>query len=439
MRRLLAILALVAIYSSPPCRSFQSIRPHQSRRQTSLPFIATTSDTSVQEPEQKTSRVHIFVGNSQDRKASPSAGVISRGIGFCSPPFSSSHSTTTSCASTACDVAALPVWDGVGSPTWGNWESSISDVKVGRLVANVYAPSAPTSPSGMTQQRRLEQHVEQGTTTTQDPQLAEVRRRKAEWAARYTSLEGLREAFGSNRNRLWGDMDASTARLLYKTLLPTALCELVLDLGVTAEELAPLAYEARRAAKLYARERCRVPARVAANLYDGVRQWKRYGRFQPAGMSYEQVWDKYYSQWCDECGSEEEVVSKTCQTILEKSCQTNEMIDRWLLSRPFPGGAADSEALAAHRRVAERRRRGDMLLREIAHTLEMDFRKILDPFSPEEDEEEAADAALEGGRHRHHARKPRPQLTQQQYHALKHFALALRRSKFDVPPKVAAP
>lgn len=273
----------------------------------------------------------------------------------------------------------------------------------------------------------------------QDPQLAEVRRRKAEWAARYTSLAGLREAFGSNRNRLWGDLDAATARRLYKTLLPTALCELVLDLGVTAEELAPLAYAARRAAKLYARERCRVPARVAANLYDGARQWRRYGRFQPAGMSYEQVWDKYYSQWCDACGSEEEVVSKTCKTILEKSCQTNEMIDRWLLS---PSGSSHGgDALAAHGGDAERRRRGDMLLREIAQTLEMDFRRILDPFSPEEedDDEEAADSALDGGRHRHQARKPRPHLTQQQYHALRHFALALRQSKFDVQPKGAPP
>ena len=134
------------------------------------------------------------------------------------------------------------------------------------------------------------------TTTTMFTSVQdeiEYQRRKQEWAARYTTLNGLRETFGSNRNKLWGDLDPTTTRRLYKSLLPTALCELVLDLGVRPEELAPLAYEARKAAKLYARERCHVPARVAASLYDGFRQFKRYGKFQPSGMSYDQVWDKY--------------------------------------------------------------------------------------------------------------------------------------------------
>ena len=57
--------------------------------------------------------------------------------------------------------------------------------------------------------------------------------------------------------------------------------------------MAVLAYKARVAAKLYARERCRVPARVAANLFDGYRQWRKYGSFDCTGMSYQQVWEKY--------------------------------------------------------------------------------------------------------------------------------------------------
>ena len=61
------------------------------------------------------------------------------------------------------------------------------------------------------------------------------------------------------------------------------------------EDLAPLAYQARVAAKMYARERCQLPARIAANLYDGFRQWKRYGHFNCKGMSYQQLWEKYAS------------------------------------------------------------------------------------------------------------------------------------------------
>ena len=41
-----------------------------------------------------------------------------------------------------------------------------------------------------------------------------------EWAGRYTSVEALREHFGTNQNKVWGDLQASTARRLYKTLLP---------------------------------------------------------------------------------------------------------------------------------------------------------------------------------------------------------------------------
>jgi hypothetical protein len=109
---------------------------------------------------------------------------------------------------------------------------------------------------------------------------------KEEWANRYTNLDSLRATFGSNHNKVWGDLDPATARRLYKTLLPKALLELV-KVGVEPEDLAPLAYQARVAAKLYARERCQVPACVACQLFDGYRQFKKYGKFQPCGMSYD--------------------------------------------------------------------------------------------------------------------------------------------------------
>jgi len=82
------------------------------------------------------------------------------------------------------------------------------------------------------QQQRQRQQSQRQLLTSLPLRTIEYRRRKHEWAKRYTSQQGLREAFGSNRNKFWGDLDAKTARRLYKKLLfPTALSELVLELG----------------------------------------------------------------------------------------------------------------------------------------------------------------------------------------------------------------
>lgn len=177
-------------------------------------------------------------------------------------------------------------------------------------------------------------------------------RRKQDWASRYTHVESLREFFGSNDNILWGDLDASTSRRLYKTLLPKALLELY-KVGVRPEDLAPLAYEARVAAKLYARERCMVPARVFAMAYDGVRSYQRYGKFQVSGMSYDQIWDKYSQLILEEEGdlTDEDVTAKICLKILEKACQTNERIDKWVLrdadSKGMKEQATDLDSITA--------------------------------------------------------------------------------------------
>eukprot|EP00537_Pseudo-nitzschia_pungens_P013561 CAMPEP_0172394612 /NCGR_PEP_ID=MMETSP1061-20121228/15637_1 /TAXON_ID=37318 /ORGANISM="Pseudo-nitzschia pungens, Strain cf. pungens" /LENGTH=297 /DNA_ID=CAMNT_0013126011 /DNA_START=308 /DNA_END=1201 /DNA_ORIENTATION=- len=230
---------------------------------------------------------------------------------------------------------------------------------------------------------------------------AEYQGRKKEWADRYTTLKGLRETFGSNRNKLYGDLDVATTRRLYKSLLPSAVCELVLDVEVKPEELAQLAYEARKAAKLYARERCHVPARLFANCYDGVRSFRRYGRFQVEGMSYDQIFDKYYqrsalerslknrtttsvadnnasrSRWQrkndfdqEEDWDEEDIVTQTCMKILESACRTNPLIDRISLSSSDKGNG---------KRKKKRMDREDM--EKIAQTLEDDVRKLLDPYS----------------------------------------------------------
>ncbi|VEU38261.1 unnamed protein product [Pseudo-nitzschia multistriata] len=227
---------------------------------------------------------------------------------------------------------------------------------------------------------------------------AEYQKRKQEWADRYTTLEGLRETFGSNRNKLYGDLDVATTRRLYKSLLPTAVCELVLDLEVKPEELAQLAYDARKAAKLYARERCHLPARVFANCYDGVRSFRRYGRFQVEGMSYDQIFNKYYersarersmrkisSQKKGEQGidigdvggtdvshgwDEEDIVTQTCMKILESACRTNPFIDQLALS------SSNESNNGRNKKRMDRKE-----LEQIAQKLEQDVRKLLDPYN----------------------------------------------------------
>lgn len=446
------ITSLIGRPSSSTTTGRREVR-QQTTTTTSLPFIATTSDAvTVQEQEQQRKLLLQLPNNVyqyyRNKGSSPSILSAAANAAVLVPVSEDGGILThPSCLS--------GVWGGNNNNDWG----SCYDSSPGRIIVPTSSSSSASGILSSSVYQQLQQqprlHKKQlqqqatATTTILDPKLVEIQRRKDEWAKRYTSVEGLRETFGSNKNKLWGDLDAPTARRLYKTLLPAALCELVLDLGVTAEELAPLAYQARKAAKLYARERCHVPARFAAIVYDGLRQWKQYGKFQPGGMSYEQIWDKYYNQWVGAGASEEEIVAKTCRTILEKSCRTNERIDRWLLSSSPSSPKSRGDFIRDAIRVPdkkdwERRKRGDMLLREIAHTLEMDFRKLIDPFSPEEDEEDGSGEdgsdsvtsdKLKGHRKQ---QQSRPQLTQQQYHALKLFALALRQSKYYVPTKTPA-
>jgi hypothetical protein len=242
-----------------------------------------------------------------------------------------------------------------------------------------------------------------------DDDHADYQRRKAAWAARYTSVDALRSTFGSNRNLVWGDLDAATARRLYKTLLPKALLELyntntgVVGMSVHPSDLAPLAYQARVAAKLYARERCALPARVAANLYDGFRQWRTYGRFDCSGMSYDQLWNKYAASiaMVDEHGDceidpasssssrsthdgldERDVTAKICLKILERSCETNQMIDKWVLSsKQDSNNSNPSNSNYRGKALSHRKRRAVMAqrrdLQEVTDQLEHDVRELL--------------------------------------------------------------
>jgi hypothetical protein len=214
--------------------------------------------------------------------------------------------------------------------------------------------------------------------------------RKA-WERKYCSVAGLRESFGTNRNVIWGDFDASITRRLYKCLLPVALLELYETGHVPPQDLAPLAYRARVAAKLYARERSHVPARLAAAAFDGYRQWRKYGRFDSSGMSYDQVWNKYAAMIAQEKSStsqtmtdkpqlakedsdvedNDSVTAKICLKILERSCHSNEMIDRLVLKHQ-KGGKLKNDV------NSRRQRRQDLQeLRQVSEQLERDVQLLL--------------------------------------------------------------
>eukprot|EP00549_Striatella_unipunctata_P011579 CAMPEP_0118696294 /NCGR_PEP_ID=MMETSP0800-20121206/13752_1 /TAXON_ID=210618 ORGANISM="Striatella unipunctata, Strain CCMP2910" /NCGR_SAMPLE_ID=MMETSP0800 /ASSEMBLY_ACC=CAM_ASM_000638 /LENGTH=419 /DNA_ID=CAMNT_0006595361 /DNA_START=224 /DNA_END=1483 /DNA_ORIENTATION=- len=178
------------------------------------------------------------------------------------------------------------------------------------------------------------------------------KQRALQWIRRYyTNVDGLRHVFGTNKNPLWGDLDAETTRKLYKSLLPRALLGLY-HLGIVknVEDLAPLAFEARLAAKKYARERSQVPNRVIAMAYDGFRHWKRYGQFNVEGLSWDQLWEKYEDQIMEELREDakaKDVTAKICLRILEKSCTTNAQVDKLVLGPPPPPPGAKKAELDA--------------------------------------------------------------------------------------------
>ena len=157
----------------------------------------------------------------------------------------------------------------------------------------------------------------------------------------YTDADDLRRAYGSNRNGPWGDLDAKASRRLYHALLPRPLMALG-DAGVMTErELAPLAFDARRAAKRYARERCALPGRVFAATMEGARSLLRRGEWRTGGPTWQEIWNKYERQLVNELLSEgvsydvDELTRLICWRILERSCCTNPTVDKIFLGSSY--------------------------------------------------------------------------------------------------------
>jgi len=84
-----------------------------------------------------------------------------------------------------------------------------------------------------------------------------------------------------------------------------------------------------------------LPGRVAAMVYDGFRSWRTWGTWSVEGMSWEQVWNKYETQILEEYMEDhahvdiddlqEEITAQICLRILERSCITNEAVDKMFL------------------------------------------------------------------------------------------------------------
>jgi len=259
-------------------------------------------------------------------------------------------------------------------------------------------------------------------------QQEDYQERIQDWVDVYTSVEGLRNRFGVNSNRLWGDLNPMTARRIYQTLLPSALLWLS-QTGVQPQDLAPLAYQARKAAKLYIRERSQVPARVGAHLFDGLRQFRNYGKFQTQGMTYEQVWQKYRQVIMDEYEQQElstnlkekDVAAQVCYKILEKSCTTNSYIDELFASSHDEGFGED--------------------LQQISKILEADVHRLLDPIVDIENTSSMSAATTNANANAKAiaTTNDQRQLTVKRYHMLKRIArvkrkLLLRSKKYKALP-----
>mmetsp|Transcript_6970 Transcript_6970/g.7216 ORF Transcript_6970/g.7216 Transcript_6970/m.7216 type:complete len:299 (+) Transcript_6970:197-1093(+) len=149
-----------------------------------------------------------------------------------------------------------------------------------------------------------------------------------------TSVEALRRRYGTNRN-LWGEWTCTDTRRFYKQQLPRAL-QIDGFLGLSLQERARIASEARHALRLYSRERCHLPGRMIAKLLDGVRHVQKFGYWSSSGMSWAEVRLKYELQIRAALGpdaTDELVEIYVYKKILDRACETNKCVDELSLNK----------------------------------------------------------------------------------------------------------
>mmetsp|Transcript_14538 Transcript_14538/g.24161 ORF Transcript_14538/g.24161 Transcript_14538/m.24161 type:complete len:467 (-) Transcript_14538:257-1657(-) len=144
-----------------------------------------------------------------------------------------------------------------------------------------------------------------------------------------TSLETLRKRYGTRRS-MWGEWTPAETRQFYKTQLPKAL-QIDGALGLTLEERAELASASRHALRTYARERCHLPGRLLARVYDGLRHLHYFGSWSASGMTWPEVKEKYRREArsiLGEDATEEDIAMFVYRRIVDKSCSTNQFFDQ---------------------------------------------------------------------------------------------------------------
>ena len=145
-----------------------------------------------------------------------------------------------------------------------------------------------------------------------------------------TSLESLRKRYGT-RQSLWGEWSNAETRAFYRTQLPRAL-QIDGALGLTLEERAQLASEARHALRVYSRERCYLPGRVAARIYDGLRHFQLFGYWSCDGMNWTEVKEKYARDGrilLGENVSPADLEMYVYRKIVDRACATNAIFDHY--------------------------------------------------------------------------------------------------------------
>lgn len=100
--------------------------------------------------------------------------------------------------------------------------------------------------------------------------------------------------------------------------------------GLSLEERAKLASQARHALKLYARERSQLPVRLFARFYDGFRHWLDFGSWAADGLTWPELKLKYTRQARRELGehaTNEQIEEFVYRKIVDKACCTNKFLD----------------------------------------------------------------------------------------------------------------
>lgn len=145
-----------------------------------------------------------------------------------------------------------------------------------------------------------------------------------------TSLESLRKRYGTRRS-LWGEWSNAETRAFYRTQLPRAL-QIDGALGLSLEERAQLASEARHALRVYSRERCFLPGRVAARIYDGLRHFQLFGYWSCDGMNWTEVKEKYAKDARIQLGPDAPIADiemYVYRKIVDRACATNAIFDHY--------------------------------------------------------------------------------------------------------------